>query len=88
MPLPPLLPRQELESGGLRMAGAPAPSSFGLVVVDPGDDPKFEDFFMSVHATLHTFAETGATKIVENHLRRAYIQFLPPPVASPATQAP
>ncbi len=43
---------------------------------------------MSVYATLHTFAETGATKIVENHLRRAYIQFLPPPVASPATQAP
>ena len=60
-----------------------------LVVVDLEDDPMLEDLCMSVfYATMHTFAGTGAAKIVENHLHRAYIQFLPPPVASPAARGP
>jgi hypothetical protein len=41
------------------------------------DDPALQEAILSVHhACLHTFA-TGAFKIVENHLGRAYVRMAP-----------
>lgn len=60
-----------------------------LVAVDLDDDPKLEEVCLSTfYVTMHGFSGSVATKIVENHLRRAYIKFLPPPGATPATQSP
>jgi len=47
----------------------------GLVVDDLEVDQGFQDAVLSVfHATIHTFAGTGAVKIVENHMGRAYVK--------------
>jgi len=49
----------------------------GLVVDDLESDQKFQDAVLSVfHATVHTFGGTGAAKIVENHLGRAYVKIV------------
>jgi hypothetical protein len=38
-------------------------------------DPRLQDAFLSVHhAVMHTFAGTGATKIIENHNGAAFIR--------------
>ena len=38
-------------------------------------DPTLQDLSLSVfHATTHTFSNTPATKIVENHAGRAFIK--------------
>lgn len=47
----------------------------GLVVEDLEADQQFQDAVLSIfHATVHTFGGTGAVKIVENHLGRAYVK--------------
>lgn len=39
------------------------------------DDQTLQDLVLSVHhAVRHTFADTGAVKIIENHLGRAYVE--------------
>ena len=46
----------------------------GLKVERLEDDQVFQDAVLSVHhACMHTFAETGAHKIIENHEGVAYI---------------
>jgi hypothetical protein len=46
----------------------------GLVVENLEDDPALQDLVLSIyHATSHTFSGTGAVKIIENHVGRAYI---------------
>jgi membrane-bound ClpP family serine protease len=47
----------------------------GLVIRNLEEDQDLQDAVLSVHhATVHTFTGTGARKIVENHLGRAFIQ--------------
>ena len=70
------IPRQELEDRGLQ-------------VEHLEDDPELQDLFLSVfHATTHTFSGTGAVKIVENQLGKAFVKIqaqvaIPMPGASP-----
>ncbi|WP_225782683.1 ATP-dependent Clp protease proteolytic subunit [Xenophilus sp. Marseille-Q4582] len=46
----------------------------GLKIVDLEADEEEQDIFLSVfHATTHTMTDTGAVKIIENHLGRAFI---------------
>jgi hypothetical protein len=55
------IPRTELESWGLRIGHLEK-------------DQELQDLVLSVfHATTHTFAATGAVKIIENHLGKAFI---------------
>lgn len=53
--------------------------SKGLVIGNMEDDQTFQDLVLSVfHATTHTFSATGAVKIIENHLGKAFVkQILP-----------
>ncbi len=47
----------------------------GLIVERLERDQQLQDLVLSVfHATTHTFAGTGAMKIIENHVGRAFIQ--------------
>lgn len=47
----------------------------GLIVDDLEEDQDFQDLILSVfHATTHTFNGTGAVKIIENHLGKAFIK--------------
>jgi hypothetical protein len=47
----------------------------GVVVRDLEDDGALQDALLSVHhATMLTFAMTGAVKIVENHLGKAWVK--------------
>lgn len=49
--------------------------SLGLFVSAFEDDDELQNAILSVHhATTHTLAGTGATKIIENHMGRSYIQ--------------
>jgi hypothetical protein len=54
--------------------------SKGLKIIDLEADPKFQDLVLSVfHATSLTFQNTGAVKIIENQIGKAYIkQEIPP----------
>jgi hypothetical protein len=50
----------------------------GLKIVDMEQDNDLQDLILTVHhAYMHTFANSTATKIVENHLGVAYIESLP-----------
>jgi hypothetical protein len=56
------IPRQELEQKGLK-------------IVPLEKDQSLQDLVLSVfHATTHTFNVTGAVKILENHLGKAFIK--------------
>jgi hypothetical protein len=56
------IPRQELEKQGLRIVPLEA-------------DQDAQDLFLSIyHTTSHTFSETGAAKIIENHNGRAFMK--------------
>lgn len=56
------IPRAEVEKRGLK-------------IIRLEDDESLQDLALSVfHATTHTFSGTGAVKIVENHMGRAYIK--------------
>jgi hypothetical protein len=49
--------------------------SKGVIVRDLEDDPQLQDAVLSIHhSTMHTFSMTAATKIVENHLGRAWVK--------------
>ena len=49
--------------------------SKGLVTFNLEDDPNLQDLCLSVfHATTHTFARTPVTKVIENHMGRAFIK--------------
>ena len=51
----------------------------GLNIFRMESEPEFQDLALSVfHATTHTFACTPVTKIVENHLGRAFIKVMGP----------
>lgn len=47
----------------------------GLVVEDLEQDQQTQDLALSIfHATTHTFNMTGAVKIIENHLGKAFVK--------------
>lgn len=49
----------------------------GMHIVPLEDDPVLQDLVLSVfHAATHVFSNTGAVKIIENHLGRAFIQHI------------
>ncbi len=46
----------------------------GLKVLNLEDDQQQQDFILSIfHAATHTFTNSGAVKIIENHLGHAYV---------------
>ncbi len=50
----------------------------GLKIIDMEDDNKFQDLILTTHhAFMHSFSNTTAVKIVENHLGVAYMENLP-----------
>lgn len=50
----------------------------GLKVVDLESDNKLQDLILTTHhAFMHTFSNSGALKIIENHNGVAYIEHLP-----------
>ena len=56
----------------------------GLKLENLEDDDKLQDLVLSVfHATTHTFDGTGAVKIIENQLGKAYIKQVRQVVVSP-----
>jgi hypothetical protein len=71
-----------------------------MKIVRLEDDQSLQDAVLSVyHATAHTFARTGAVKIIENHLGKSYMEAVqmmilgmppqqqqPTPTAPPPTQ--
>jgi len=49
----------------------------GLKVSLLEDDQELQDAVLSIHhAFMHTFASTGAFKIIENHMGKAYVRLL------------
>jgi hypothetical protein len=49
----------------------------GLRIVNLEDDQIAQDLFLSVfHAALHSFGMSGAVKIIENHMGKAYVKVL------------
>jgi hypothetical protein len=47
----------------------------GLVIEDLESDQKLQDAVLSVfHAATHTLMATGAVKIIENHLGKAFVK--------------
>ena len=49
----------------------------GLKITDLEIDDKLQDLILSIfHATTHTFDGTGAVKIIENHMGKAFIKQL------------
>ena len=47
----------------------------GLIIDDLEDDQELQDLVLSVfHAMTHTLSATGAVKIIENHLGKAFIK--------------
>lgn len=47
----------------------------GLEIVRLEDDQKFQDLILTIHhCYMHTLGNTGAYKIVENHLGRAFVK--------------
>jgi hypothetical protein len=50
-----------------------------LTVIPLEADPALQDAVLSIyHAAAHTFIGTGAVKIIENHLGRAYLNVTQP----------
>lgn len=55
----------------------------GVKVIKLEEDDKLQDLVLTVHhAFMHTFANSGALKIIENHTGIAYIEHLPPTIPS------
>lgn len=58
--------------------------SIGLNVVDMEADDELQDLILTVHhAFMHTFANSTAVKIVENHRGIAFVENMPLPRANP-----
>ena len=71
-----------------RRVGRDQVREIGIKVVDLEDDDDLQDAVLSVHhATMHTFARTPATKIIENHHGRSWVR-LTGSFRVPATAAP
>ncbi|MCP4460709.1 MAG: S49 family peptidase [Cytophagales bacterium] len=50
----------------------------GMKIIDIEADDKLQDLVLTVHhAFMHTFSNTGAVKIIENHKGIAYIEQIP-----------
>lgn len=50
----------------------------GVSIIDMEDDNDLQDLILTVHHSfMHTFSQSTATKIVENHLGVAYVESLP-----------
>lgn len=50
----------------------------GLVIVDMEDDNELQDLILTVHHSfMHTFTQSMAVKVVENHLGIAYVESMP-----------
>lgn len=68
--------------------------SLGMRIVDLESDQELQDKVLTVyHAAMHTFTQTAATKIIENHHGRAFIKIaqqvaIPSPSAVQPGQAP
>ena len=70
----------------------------GLIIDDLEDDQDLQDLVLSIHhAMTHTFSGTGAVKIIENHLGKAFLKMqqaviiqqpMPPNQPQPAPQPP
>ncbi|MCX5644235.1 MAG: serine protease [Phycisphaerae bacterium] len=76
-----------------RHIGRTEARSRGLNIEDLETNQTVQDAVLSVfHATTHTFSMTGAVKIIENQLGKAFIKtaqvFLPGPPISPGPQPP
>lgn len=73
-----------------RHIGKDQAKRIGLLVDDLESDQRLQDLVLSVfHASNITFQGTGAVKLIENHMGRAYIrivqtQVIAPPVPPPA----
>jgi len=72
-----------------RHIGRNQAKKIGLVIEDLETDQTLQDAVLSVfHATTHTLSATGAVKIIENHLGKAFVKtqqtivFQPPPPGS------
>jgi hypothetical protein len=60
-----------------------------LNIFELESDQDLQDAVLSVyHAVVHTFTSTGAVKIIENHLGRAYMQAVAMMVGMPPQQQP
>ena len=60
-----------------------------LNILELESDQELQDAVLSAyHALVHSFAGTGAVKIIENHLGKAYMQMLTMMVQMPAPQQP
>jgi hypothetical protein len=76
-----------------RHIGRDQAKRIGLVIDDLEADQLLQDLVLSVfHAANLTFQTTGAIKIIENHMGRAYIRSAqpiqqPPPPQLPGTPA-
>lgn len=65
-----------------------AAKDMGLRIADLEGDQVFQDLVLSVfHATTHTFANTAAVKVIENHQGRAFIKQQMIQVGSPGVLA-
>ena len=63
----------EFQSHGRRV-GVELASQQGLRIKSLEEDDETQDLILSVHhATMHTFAQTPALKIIENHLGRSWV---------------
>lgn len=53
--------------------------SVGVNIIELESDQKLQDLILTVHHVfMHTFANSGALKIIENHIGVAFIENLPP----------
>lgn len=78
----------EFKSHGRRVSREDARGQ-ELDVLDLEVDPVLQDLVLSVHhAVRHTFNNTGATKLIENHSGRAYIEQMQQQVVQVVGQQP
>lgn len=60
----------------------------GLSITDLEADPALQDAVLSVHhSVMHTFGMTTAVKLVENNIKRAWVQHVGIPMAAPTPPA-
>jgi ATP-dependent protease ClpP protease subunit len=61
----------------------------GVSIIDMEDDNELQDLILTVHHSfMHTFSNSTATKIVENHLGVAYVESIPVQIPVPIQQIP
>ena len=71
---------EELKSHDLHLSADFCNKKVGLKINYLEDDPTFEDIITSIHnVCMHTFTNTAAHKIIENHNGKAFIKLSQPP---------